>query len=928
MDSNSRPQGRARGRSRGQPRTTEEANAAFLQQQPGGVPPRATGAVAAGQVAATGRGRGASADREPVARGRGVSQEREGGPAVSGGRAFHRGSVTGAPGSDALSSAMSSVTLGSSGSNGNGGSGSNGAVDANGGSVPSVGRGATRGRRDRAQEFFVKTRPDTLQSKKGAGGMDIALGTNYFQLVAKPNWRLLQYRVDMKPDIDNTRVKKALLYSHKPSLPKILFDGTILFTTTRLSPDDKPLILSSKRDSDGAMVEITIKLVAEVQPTDYHYMQFFNIVLRQAMEKMQLELIRRNYFDPKAAVVLNQHKLEIWPGYVTSIRQHEDQILLCCEISCKVLRTDTVLEQIEEIYKRTGNGGANFRPTVEKALLGAIVITRYNNATYRIDEIAWDKHPTDEFEGRNNEKISYLKYYETKYNKKIRDPKQVMIISMPKVKDQRGGVTGPIYLVPELCFMTGLSDEQRANFQLMKAMGDYTRQGPEPRVQTLNKFSERLNSKKEIVEELSAWNLKFAKDLVQFRGRILEPEVILGAGSSKHTYNLDNADWGGAFRKWNSFSVGNCQKWAVVFANRDEAATKEFVNSLKKVAPSLGMTMGNPKTFMLTDNRPATYIQQLDQVIDMKPSIVMIVIPNNKGDHYAAIKKKCCLEKPIPSQCVTGTVLSKPKGLMSVATKVAIQMNTKLGGEPWAVKIPLKDTMVIGYDTYHDSAQKGRSVGAVVASMNSTFTKYLSVANLHTNPAQELNDNMCPAITKALRKYAEINGALPARVIMYRDGVGDGQIPYVVEHEIAAIQNCFKAAGLDETKLLFTYIIVSKRINTRFFKMGGKPSNPPSGTIVDDVVTLPERYDFFLVSQSVRQGTVNPTSYNVIKDTSGLKPDHIQKLTYKLTHLYYNWPGTVRVPAPCQYAHKLAFLVGESLHREPSEQLEQVLYYL
>ena len=103
------------------------------------------------------------------------------------------------------------------------------------------------------------------------------------------------------------------------------------------------------------------------------------------------------------------------------------------------------------------------------------------------------------------------------------------------------------------------------------------------------------------------------------------------------------------------------------------------------------------------------------------------------------------------------------------------------------------------------------------------------------------------------------------------------------------------------------------------------------------------RYDFFLVSQSVRQGTVNPTSYNVIKDTSGLKPDHLQvkflflphkiilvlqKLTYKLTHLYYNWPGTVRVPAPCQYAHKLAFLVGESLHRQPSEQLEEVLYFL
>ena len=51
----------------------------------------------------------------------------------------------------------------------------------------------------------------------------------------------------------------------------------------------------------------------------------------------------------------------------------------------------------------------------------------------------------------------------------------------------------------------------------------------------------------------------------------------------------------------------------------------------------------------------------------------------------------------------------------------------------------------------------------------------------------------------------------------------------------------------------------------------GKLSNPPSGTIVDDVVTLPERYDFFLISQSVRQGTVNPTSYNVIEDNSGLR---------------------------------------------------------
>lgn len=53
------------------------------------------------------------------------------------------------------------------------------------------------------------------------------------------------------------------------------------------------------------------------------------------------------------------------------------------------------------------------------------------------------------------------------------------------------------------------------------------------------------------------------------------------------------------------------------------------------------------------------------------------------------------------------------------------------------------------------------------------------------------------------------------------------------------------------------------------------------------------RYDFFLVSQSVRQGTVTPTHFNVIFDSSGLRPDHMQRLTYKLCHLYYNWPVSV-----------------------------------
>ena len=125
--------------------------------------------------------------------------------------------------------------------------------------------------------------------------------------------------------------------------------------------------------------------------------------------------------------------------------------------------------------------------------------------------------------------------------------------------------------------------------------------------------------------------------------------------------------------------------------------------------------------------------------------------------------------------------------------------------------------------------------------------------------------------------------------------MGEGQISHVIEHEVKRLKETVRKLRTDFDPMI-TFVIVSKRINTRFFTgtVQGSYGNPPSGTIVDDAVTLPERYDFFLVSQSVRQGTVNPTSYNVIMDESGFKPDQLQRLTYKLTHLYYNWPGVLQ----------------------------------
>ena len=165
----------------------------------------------------------------------------------------------------------------------------------------------------------------------------------------------------------------------------------------------------------------------------------------------------------------------------------------------------------------------------------------------------------------------------------------------------------------------------------MKALGDYTRPDPKTRTETLLKFSNRMTSG-DVKADLAAWNLEFSRELTSFKGRTLQPENILGAKGSVATYKTENADWGSCFRKWNSYSAKNLTKWAVVHSVRDETIAKEFVASLMKVTPSLGMNVAKPRMVSLPDNKPATYLSNLDKLIEQKPQMVMVVVPNNKGN--------------------------------------------------------------------------------------------------------------------------------------------------------------------------------------------------------------------------------------------------------------------------------------------------------
>ena len=58
---------------------------------------------------------------------------------------------------------------------------------------------------------------------------------------------------------------------------------------------------------------------------------------------------------------------------------------------------------------------------------------------------------------------------------------------------------------------------------------------------------------------------------------------------------------------------------------------------------------------------------------------------------------------------------------------------------------------------------------------------------------------------------------------------------------------------------------------------------------------------------------VSPTHYIVVFDTIKEDSSKIQLLTYKLCYTYYNVSGSIKVPAPVQYAHRLSNLVGDRI---------------
>lgn len=78
-----------------------------------------------------------------------------------------------------------------------------------------------------------------------------------------------------------------------------------------------------------------------------------------------------------------------------------------CDVAHKVMRTDTVLDLLMRCRREDERG---FETTFKQKVLGITVLTKYNNKTYRIDDVDFNITPASKFMKKNVE-TTIQQYY-------------------------------------------------------------------------------------------------------------------------------------------------------------------------------------------------------------------------------------------------------------------------------------------------------------------------------------------------------------------------------------------------------------------------------------------------------------------------------------------------------------------------------------
>lgn len=365
----------------------------------------------------------------------------------------------------------------------------------------------------------------------------------------------------------------------------------------------------------------------------------------------------------------------------------------------------------------------------------------------------------------------------------------------------------------------------------------------------------------------------------------------------------------------------------------DEVALRATIAGFTAVLRSVGVNATDcaPGIHITVDPaRPETQIDDAFRRFTNSPSkppprLILAVLPSTDAAVYNRIKYLSDVEKGVLNVCVVASKFARANS--QYHTNVALKVNLKLGGQNQALDnaklglISEGKTMVVGIDVTHPSsgsAGNAPSVAGIVASTDRTLAQWPADLRIQ-QPREEMVQDLVNLLKSRLQLWRTKNGNLPENILVYRDGVSEGQYNLVLENELPELQKAgrelYSAADTKSGLPRFTIVIVGKRHNTRFYptrkEEADRSSNPQNGTVVDRGVTEARNWDFFLQAHAAIQGTARPAHYYIVYDKIFRRrvvppfanaADVLEDLTHNMCYMFGRATKAVSICPPAYYA--------------------------
>jgi eukaryotic translation initiation factor 2C len=359
---------------------------------------------------------------------------------------------------------------------------------------------------------------------------------------------------------------------------------------------------------------------------------------------------------------------------------------------------------------------------------------------------------------------------------------------------------------------------------------------------------------------------------------------------------------------------------------------REFCEAIEKDAAGSGLqlTRGGPP--LTCGDRESDIRVEAEKFMKFGAKIVFVFM---NGEVYGKIKIVTD-EIGLVTQCIKWKNLERPP--RGFHLNVVLKVNTKLGGTNHTLASRLstgtsstpvfqdppasigwvfdKPTMLVGLDVSHpEKGMERPSMAAVVASMDGRLNQYAAHLSAQT-AGQEMIGALEDAMCSLFDVFKARNGnRMPEHIIVYRDGVSEGQFPIVLEKELPQIQGAIMRMGYTLEAIKITIMVCQKRHQTRIVYeekgAGSAPStfiNPCPGLVVDarggnNTIVSATYNEFYLNSHVAIQGTSKPCKYSLLYDQIGFRLSELELLTYWTTYLYIRCNRSVSYATPAYYAH-------------------------